>query len=127
MRGVKLNYKRGLMAVLLIICFLVSVSGVSAAKLIDNGNKVVYKSQYGYQKDSWKTYSYGSNHVIMKKTCKYVYNLRYTYYSYTYDFKKISKTKMKLTSKSKYSSYSTTVYTKLSSVSFYKKYRKYYI
>ena len=130
MRGVKLNYKRGLMAVLLIICFLMSVSGVSAAKLIDNKNKVTHNYKEGYITDSWKTYSYGSNHVIMKITSKTVlkaYPQYSNYFSYQYDFKKISKTKLKITYKDKYRSSSYTAYTKKSAVSYYKAYYKYFL
>lgn len=125
-----MNYKRGLIAILIITCFLVSISGVSAAKLIDNKNKIIYKDKYGYIKDSWKTYSYDSNHVLMKVTSKTVakdYPQYPSYFSYQYDFKKISKTKLKITYKDKYSSSSYTVHTKKSAVSYYRSYYKYYL
>ena len=118
------------MAVLLIVCFVMSIQGVSAAKLIDSKSKVTYSDKTGYIKDSWKTYSYGSNHVIMKVTSKTVvrdYPQYPIYFKYTYDFKKISKTKLKITYKSKYSSSSYIAYTKKSAVSYYKAYYKYYL
>ncbi len=126
-----MNYKRGLIAVLLITCFLVSISGVSAAKLIDSKSKTYYSNEYGYEKLSLKAYSYGSNHVIMKETYKTVsYDYpEYNYCSwYKYDFKKISKTKLKITYTDSIGyKYSWKVYTKRSAVSYYKKYRKSYI
>ena len=129
-RGVKLNYKRGLMAVLLIVCFVISIQGVSAAKLIDSKTKTLYNDEYGYGKIILKAYSYGSNHVTMKKTYKYVVYDYPEYNSneyYTYDFKKISKTKLKVIYKDSYGHYdSYIVYTKKSAVSYYKTYRKYY-
>ena len=105
-----------------------SIQGVSAAKLIDNKAKTKYYD-YGYEKFSLKTYSYGSNHVITKVTYKLVfYNYpEYNYYCwYTYDFKKISKTKIKITYKDS-NGYikSHKYYTKKSAVNYYKTYRKY--
>jgi len=130
-RGVKLNYKRGLIAVLLIVCFVMSIQGVSAAKLIDSKSKTYFNDAYGYGKLSLKTYSYGSNHVIMKETYKSVsYDYpEYNYCSwYKYDFKKISKTKLKITYTDSIGyKYSYKVYTKKSAVSYYKTYRKNFI
>jgi len=98
--------------------------------LIQKKSKVGYSDEYGYIKDSWKAYSYGSNHVVMKVTCKTVlwdYPTYSSYYNYKIDFKKISKKKLKIKFTSKYSSYSHKVTTKKSAVSYYKKYYKKFV